>query len=100
MALELLLLPGGAPAASLSVLVRRGRAGRAAGSGSRSRCPRASALSVNLVSHAHVDLPFANDERIGVVDHVFADDALRTVAENSAPSCTPRSFDERRLHLH
>ena len=44
------------------------------------RCPVCEALSVNLVSQAHVDLPFANDDRIGVVDHVFADDVLRTVA--------------------
>ena len=35
------------------------------------RCPACSALSVNLVSQAHVDVPFANDGRIGVVDHVF-----------------------------
>jgi len=63
------------------------------------RCPACSALSVNLVSHSHVDLPFANDERIGVVDHVFADDALRTVAEFHAELHSAR-FDERRLHLH
>ena len=37
------------------------------------RCPACEALSVNLVTHAHVDLPFANDARVGVVDHVFAD---------------------------
>ena len=43
------------------------------------RCPVCEALSVNLVSQAHVDLPFSNDGTIGVVDHVFPDDALRTV---------------------
>ena len=63
------------------------------------RCPACSALSVNLVSRSHVDLPFANDERIGVVEHVFADDALRTVAEFKA-ELHSASFDERRLHLH
>ena len=36
---------------------------------------------MNLVSHEHVDLPFHNDEAIAVVEHVFADDALRTVDE-------------------
>ena len=62
------------------------------------RCPVCDALSVNLVSHAHVDLPFANDERIGVVDHVFAEDALRTLDEFRAELDSSR-FDERRLHL-
>ena len=62
------------------------------------RCPACAALSVNLVSHAHVDLPFSNDSQIGVVEHVFADDALRTVAEFSA-ALHSAHFDERRLHL-
>jgi hypothetical protein len=63
------------------------------------RCPACSALSVNLVTQAHVDLPFANDGTIGVVDHVFADDALRTVAAFRAELDSSR-FDERRLHLN
>ena len=63
------------------------------------RCPTCRALSVNLVSPAHVDLPFANDVRIGVVDHVFADDAVRTVEEFRAELHSAR-FDERRLHLN
>ena len=63
------------------------------------RCPACSALSVNLVTQAHVDLPFANDGRIGVVDHVFADDALRTVAAFRSELESSR-FDERRLHLN
>jgi hypothetical protein len=62
------------------------------------RCPACDALSVNLVSEAHVDLPFANDERIGIVDHVFAEDALRSVEEFRAELQSAR-FDERRLHL-
>jgi hypothetical protein len=62
------------------------------------RCPACGGLSVNLVSQAHVDLPFANDARIGVVDHVFAEDALRTVEEFRAELHSAR-FDERRLHL-
>jgi len=63
------------------------------------RCPACGALSVNLVSRAHVDVPFANDGRIGVVDHVFPEDVLRTVAEFHAELHSAR-FDERRLHLH
>jgi hypothetical protein len=62
------------------------------------RCPSCGSLSVNLVSQAHVDVPFANDARIGVVDHVFADDALRTLEEFQAELHSSR-FDERRLHL-
>lgn len=63
------------------------------------RCPACEALSVNLVSQPHVDLPFANDARIGVVDHVFADDALRTVEAFQAELQSSR-FDEQRLHLN
>lgn len=63
------------------------------------RCPACQALSVNLVTQAHVDLPFTNDGTIGVVDHVFADDALRTVAAFRSELDSSR-FDERRLHLN
>jgi len=62
------------------------------------RCPACSALSVNLVSRGHVDVPFANDARIGVVDHVFAEDALRSLEEFQAELHSSR-FDERRLDL-
>ena len=63
------------------------------------RCPACSALSVNFVSRPHVDLPFANDARIGVVDHVFPEDALRSLEEFRAELDSSR-FDERRLDLH
>ena len=63
------------------------------------RCPVCDSLSVNLVSRAHVDLPFANDDRIGVVDHVFVDDALRTVEAFRSELDSSR-FDEHRLHLN
>jgi len=62
------------------------------------RCPSCGALSVNRVSHAHVDVPFHNDATIGVVEHVFADDALRTIAEFQAELYSA-SFDDRRLLL-
>jgi hypothetical protein len=62
------------------------------------RCPACGSLSVNLVSQAHVDLPFANDRRIGVVDHIFAEDALESVEEFRAELHSSR-FDERRLLL-
>jgi hypothetical protein len=53
---------------------------------------------VNLVSTTHVDLPFHNDAQVGVVAHVFAEDALRTLDAFCAElysSC----FDARRLDL-
>lgn len=62
------------------------------------RCPACDALSVNFVSRAHVDLPFSNDARIGVVDHVFPEDALRSLDEFRAELHSSR-FDERRLDL-
>ena len=54
---------------------------------------------MNLVSRGHVDLPFTNDGSIGVVDHVFPDDALRTVEAFRSELDSSR-FDERRLHLN
>jgi hypothetical protein len=63
------------------------------------RCPACERMSLNLVSHEHVDLPFHNDEAIGVVEHVFADDALRTVEEFRAELYSA-GFDARRLLLH
>jgi hypothetical protein len=62
------------------------------------RCPACRRLSVNLVSHQHVDLPFHNDAEIGVVAHLFADDALLTLAEFRAELYST-SFDARRLDL-
>ena len=45
------------------------------------RCPSCGRVSVNLVSHEHVDLPFHNDREIGVVPHVFTGDAERMLEE-------------------
>jgi hypothetical protein len=62
------------------------------------RCPACERMSVNLVSHEHVDLPFHNDAEIGVVEHVFADDVRLTVEEFHAELYSA-SFDARRLLL-
>jgi len=62
------------------------------------RCPVCGKLSVNLVSRAHVDVPFANDREVGVVEHVFADDAETTLAEFGA-ELRSEAFDARRLEL-
>jgi hypothetical protein len=62
------------------------------------RCPSCSTTSVNLVSRPHVDIPFWNDERVAVVDHVFEEDALRALDEFRSELASAR-FDERRLEL-
>jgi len=62
------------------------------------RCPVCGSLSVNLVSDSHVDVPFWNDARVGVVEHVFAEDALRTLEEFRL-QLHSAVFDERRLEL-
>jgi hypothetical protein len=62
------------------------------------RCPSCGRLSLNLVSHPHVDVPFHNDREVGVVEHLFAEDALATLEEFSAELWSA-SFDTRRLAL-
>jgi hypothetical protein len=62
------------------------------------RCPACARLSINLVSHDHVDLPFHNDAEIGVVEHVFAGDATSLVEEFRSELYSG-TFDARRLVL-
>jgi hypothetical protein len=62
------------------------------------RCPACSAISVNLVTPEHLDIPFWNDVRVGVVEHVFGEDTLRAVDAFRAELSSAR-FDERRLDL-
>jgi len=62
------------------------------------RCPVCGRLSVNLVSQEHVDLPFHNDREIGVVEHVFSEDAVDTIAAFESELWSS-SFDARRLDL-
>jgi hypothetical protein len=62
------------------------------------RCSACSCMSVNLVSHAHVDLPFVNDTEIGVVPHVFEADAHGLVYE-FRDFLSSADFDARRLEL-
>ncbi len=73
--------------------------GAASGSvGIAVRCPSCLRFSINLVSPEHVDLPFHNDAEIGVVEHVFAKDVARTLAEFRAELYSA-AFDARRLLL-
>ena len=62
------------------------------------RCPACQRTSVNLVSHEHVDLPFHNDAKVGVVEHVFNDDVVGAIEEFRAELYSA-SFDTRRLTL-
>jgi hypothetical protein len=61
-------------------------------------CPSCSSTSVNVVSREHVDFPFWNDESVGVVRHVFAHDALRTIEQFRAELASA-AFDQMRLEL-
>jgi len=62
------------------------------------RCPSCSAVSINLVTREHLDIPFWNDRRVGVVGHVFRADALRALDE-FRQALHSALFDERRLDL-
>jgi hypothetical protein len=62
------------------------------------RCPACQRLSVNLVSHDHVDIPWHNDAEVGVVEHVFSDDIARMAAEFREELDSSR-FDGRRIDL-
>ena len=62
------------------------------------RCPVCGKVSVNLVSRAHVDVPFVNDREVGVVGHLFEHDASASVEEFRAELWS-ESFDARRLGL-
>jgi hypothetical protein len=62
------------------------------------RCPACDSTSINLVTSPHVDVPFHSDRRIGVVAHVFEDDALHTLDVFQA-ELHSATFDEKRLVL-
>ena len=62
------------------------------------RCPVCGKVSVNLVTREHVDVPFANDREVGVVEHLFAADADAAVREFHEELYSS-SFDARRLSL-
>jgi hypothetical protein len=61
-------------------------------------CPACACTSINLVSPAHLDVPFHNDRQIGVVEHVFRDDVDASVEAFRAELHSTR-FDARRLEL-
>jgi hypothetical protein len=62
------------------------------------RCPACTHVSVNLVSHSHVDVPFHNDREVGVLECVLESDAAAIVEEFRAELYSS-GFDARRLAL-
>ena len=62
------------------------------------RCPACARTSVNVVSRSHVDVPFYNDRRVRVVEHIFAADIEATVAAFRA-ELDSGAFDARRVDL-
>ena len=61
-------------------------------------CPTCTQTSVNLVSRDHVDVPFYNDRRVAVVEHVFTEDALATL-DTFRAELYSSDLDSRRLTL-
>ncbi len=61
-------------------------------------CPSCSRTSVNLVTHRHVDVPFYNDRKVDVVEHIFSGDRERTLEAFRAELDSGR-FDARRRDL-
>lgn len=62
------------------------------------RCPSCSAVSVNIVTQAHVDVPFWNDARVGVVGELSRGDAA-PAPEALMIELKAARVDERRLDL-
>jgi hypothetical protein len=83
---------------SAFVTVAPGMPARHGSVGLAVRCPVCASVSINVVSEPHVDLPFWNDASVGVVEHVFGEDAVRTVDAFCA-ELHSATFDERRLAL-
>jgi hypothetical protein len=61
-------------------------------------CPACASTSVNVVSREHVDVPFYNDRRVAVVEHVFALDRERAV-ETFRAELFSSAFDASRRDL-
>jgi hypothetical protein len=62
------------------------------------QCPSCSRTSVNLVTHRHVDVPFYNDRKVDVVEHIFSGDR-ETTLEAFRSELDSGRFDARRRDL-
>jgi hypothetical protein len=61
-------------------------------------CPSCSRTSVNLVTHRHIDVPFYNDRKVDVVEHIFSGDRETTLQAFRLELDSGR-FDARRRDL-
>jgi hypothetical protein len=61
-------------------------------------CPSCANTSVNVVSREHVDVPFYNDRRVGVVEHIFGRDREHALAA-FRDELDSGAFDARRRDL-
>jgi hypothetical protein len=77
------------------LLVERGKEGRVAVA---VRCPACACISINFVSHAHLDVPFHSDREVGVVPQILPADQSETV-EAFRAELYSSAFDARRLSL-
>jgi hypothetical protein len=62
------------------------------------QCPACAQTSVNVVTREHVDVPFYNDRRVAVVEHVFAFDRENAV-EAFRAELLSAAFDASRRDL-
>ncbi|MBA2293804.1 MAG: hypothetical protein H0W16_01595 [Actinobacteria bacterium] len=62
-------------------------------------CPCCGSTSINLVTPAHVDVPFHSDRSVGVVAGAFEDRSLAT-RETFRAELSAAIIDDRRLELH
>ena len=62
-------------------------------------CPVCGSTTINLVSSSHLDVPFHSDASVGVVTHVFEENALRTIGAFQA-ELEAAEVDSRRMALH
>lgn len=62
------------------------------------RCPSCGSASINLVTHAHLDVPFHSDPVVAVVGQVFEASMLRTIDAFRA-ELDSAAFDAKRLDL-
>jgi hypothetical protein len=61
-------------------------------------CPSCARTSVNLVTHRHIDVPFYNDRKVDVVEHIFSGDR-ETTLEAFRLELDSGRFDARRRDL-
>ena len=80
-----------------SAFLQLAEGGRDGSVGLAVRCPVCGHVSLNVVSRAHVDVPFHNDRQIGVLAQV--EPGIAAAVEAFRAELYSASFDSRRLDL-